>query len=57
MNSIAAVAEVSEIADLAINMALEKLDEREISMIEQTFIDSSKNCNSDHKKLFARRAF
>lgn len=47
---------MSERADHAINMALEKLNERVIDMAEQKIIDVLDNCDFDHNKVFIRWA-
>lgn len=56
MDLFATVTKVSEIAGHAIDMALEKLDERVIIMAEQTIIGTLENCDSDYNKVFVRRA-
>lgn len=55
MDSSATGAEVSEIANHAINMSLQKLVERFFDMVEQTIIDTLKNCDSDLNKVIGRK--
>lgn len=56
MDSFATAAKLSEIADHAIDMAREKLDERVISMAAQTIINTLNGFDSDHNKMYLRRA-
>lgn len=57
MDSLATVAEVSEIPDHAISTALEKLDESVTDMARPTIINTLENCDSESNKMFARRVF
>lgn len=52
--SFVTVAEVSEIASHATNIALENLNERVIKMAEQTIIDKMECCDMDHYKVLVR---
>lgn len=55
MDSFATVAEVSGIAEHAINMALKKFEEYVIDMDGHTIIDTQKNCDSVHRKVCLSR--
>lgn len=55
-DSFTTVSEVLKIADHAIKMALEKLDEWMISIASQEIIDRLENCHLDHNKVLVREA-